>query len=304
MKTENNSITNLFKIEFPIISGGMVWCSGAKLAAAVSNCGGLGLIGAGSMHPELLQQQIQKCKTLTNKPFGVNIPLMYPDVSKIVDIIINEGVKIVFTSAGNPSTWTSKFKENGITVVHVVSSVKFAIKAESAGVDAIVAEGFEAGGHNGAEESTTMVLIPSVKKSVSIPVIAAGGIAERCQVNAAFALGADGVQIGTRFALSVESSAHEEFKKRCLSLPDGQTMLCLKKLGAVRMVKNDIFNMIDEAEKNGATKDELKEIVGQRRAKLGIFEGDLSQGFLEIGQCAISVKKIESVKDIFKDIVV
>lgn len=304
MKTENNSITNLFKIEFPIISGGMVWCSGAKLAAAVSNCGGLGLIGAGSMQPELLQQQIQKCKTLTNKPFGVNIPLMYPDVSKIVDIIINEGVKIVFTSAGNPSTWTSKFKENGITVVHVVSSVKFAIKAESAGVDAIVAEGFEAGGHNGAEESTTMVLIPSVKKSVSIPVIAAGGIAERCQVNAAFALGADGVQIGTRFALSVESSAHEEFKKRCLSLPDGQTMLCLKKLGAVRMVKNDIFNMIDEAEKNGATKDELKEIVGQRRAKLGIFEGDLSQGFLEIGQCAISVKKIESVKDIFKDIVV
>lgn len=302
MDIRNNRITKLFNTETSIISGGMVWCSGANLASAVSNCGGLGLLGAGSMRPELLQEHIVKCKRLTDKPFGVNVPLMYPEIDKIMDIIIKERVKVVFTSAGNPATWTSKLKEHGITVVHVVSSVKFALKAQAAGVDAVVAEGFEAGGHNGREETTTMVLIPAVSKALDIPVIAAGGISEQCQLNAAFALGAEGVQIGTRFALSCESSASQTFKERCLSLCDGDTMLCLKKLGAVRMIKNKVYDTIEEAEKRGAGIEELKEIVGKRRAKQGIFDGDLEHGFLEIGQTATLVSKIESVDEIFKDL--
>lgn len=303
MDISNNRICNLFGIKYGIVSGGMVWCSGAKLAAAVSNAGGLGLLGAGSMHPELLRQQIQKCKTLTDKPFGVNFPLMYPQIEEIMKIIIDEGVKIVFTSAGNPATWTSKLKAEGIIVVHVVSSSKFALKAEAAGVDAVVAEGFEAGGHNGREETTTMVLIPAVCNVVEIPVIAAGGISIAAQVKASYALGAEGVQIGTRFALSEESSANEEFKKRCLSIAEGETMLCLKKMGAVRLVKNEIYNTIAEAENRGADKEELKEIVGARRAKMAIFEGELDNGFIEIGQTASLVSKIESVEEIFSSLI-
>lgn len=298
-----NRITKLFNIKYPIISGGMVWCSGWRLAAAVSNAGGLGLIGAGSMTPELLREHIQKCKLATTKPFGVNLPLFYSRIAEMIEVILEEGVEVVFTSAGNPSTWTAKLKENHIKVVHVTASSRFAQKAEAAGVDAIVAEGFEAGGHNGKEETTTLVLIPAVTKSVSIPVIAAGGIATGRSVYAAMALGAEGVQIGSRFALAVESSASEEFKKRSLSLVEGDTMLTLKTIGSVRMIKNEIFRTIDSAEKSGASEEQLREIVGKGRAKLGIFDGDLTEGFLEIGQVARMVDKIESVEDIFNDII-
>ncbi len=298
-----NRITSLFKIEYPIISGGMVWCSGWRLAAAVSNAGGLGLIGAGSMNPELLREHIIKCKGATDKPFGVNLPLIYSRIDEMVEVIIEERVPIVFTSAGNPSTWCSRFKEAGLTVVHVVASTKFALKAESAGCDAIVAEGFEAGGHNGKEETTTMVLIPAICSQVKIPVIAAGGIATGASVAAAMMLGAAGVQIGSRFALSIESSANELFKSSLLSLEEGQTMLTLKQIGAVRMVKNDIYNKINSLELSGASAEQLKELVGVGRARRAIFEGDISEGFVEIGQVARSVSKIESVNDIFKDII-
>lgn len=281
----------------------MVWCSGWRLAAAVSNAGGLGLIGAGSMTPELLREHIQKCKAATTKPFGVNLPLIYSRIEEMIGVILEEGVEVVFTSAGNPSTWTKKLKENQIKVVHVTASSRFAQKAEAAGVDAIVAEGFEAGGHNGKEETTTMVLIPAVTKSVTIPVIAAGGIATGGSVYAAMALGAEGVQIGSRFALSAESSANEEFKKRSLALTEGDTMLTLKSVGSVRMIKNEIFRDIDNAEKSGASEEQLREIMGKGRAKLGIFDGNLTDGFLEIGQVARMVDKIESVEEIFNDII-
>lgn len=281
----------------------MVWCSGWRLASAVSNAGGLGIIGAGSMTPELLREHIQKCKKATDKPFGVNLPLIYSRIEEMIEVILSEKVEVVFTSAGNPSTWTKKLKENNIKVVHVTASSRFALKAEAAGVDAIVAEGFEAGGHNGKEETTTMVLIPAVTKSVSIPVIAAGGIATGRSVLAAMALGAEGVQIGTRFALSLESSASEEFKKRSLSLAEGDTMLTLKSVGAVRMIKNDVFQTIDSAERSGASDEQLREIMGRGRAKQGIFEGDLKEGFLEIGQVARMVDGVESVEEIFNDII-
>lgn len=298
-----NRITELFNIKYPIISGGMVWCSGWRLAAAVSKAGGLGLIGAGSMTPELLEEHIQKCKKATDKPFGVNLPLIYSRIDEMVEVIIRNKVDVVFTSAGNPSTWTKILKDNNIKVVHVTASSRFAQKAEAAGVDAIVAEGFEAGGHNGKEETTTMVLIPAVVKSVSIPVIAAGGIATGSSMLAAMSLGAEGVQIGTRFALSVESSAHEEFKRRSLSLAEGDTMLTLKSVGAVRMIKNEIFQTIDTAQNSGASQEQLREIMGKGRAKRGIFEGDLSEGFLEIGQVARMVEAEQSVEEIFNDII-
>lgn len=298
-----NRITELFEIKYPIISGGMVWCSGWKLASAVSNSGGLGLIGAGSMTPEILEEHIIRCKENTSKPFGVNLPLIYSRIDDMIDIVIRLGVKIVFTSAGNPSIWTKKLKENNIIVVHVVASSRFALKAQAAGVDAIVAEGFEAGGHNGKEETTTLVLIPSVANNVTIPVIAAGGISSGRSVFASLALGADGVQIGTRFALSEESSACMEFKNRLLSLPEGDTMLTLKSVGSVRMVKNDIFKEISDAEKKGASDEALKEIMGKGRAKQGVFDGDLNNGFLEIGQVASQIDRIETVEEIFKNII-
>lgn len=298
-----NRITKLFNIKYPIISGGMVWCSGWRLASAVSNAGGLGLLGAGSMTPDLLREHIQRCKAATTMPFGVNLPLIYSRIDEMIDVVIEEKVGIVFTSAGNPSTWTKKLKENNIIVVHVTASSRFAQKAEAAGVDAVVAEGFEAGGHNGKEETTTMVLIPAVTKSVSIPVIAAGGIATGGSVHACMALGAEGVQIGSRFALATESSASEEFKRRSLSLAEGDTMLTLKSVGSVRMIKNEIFQTIDKAEKSCAGDEQLREIMGKGRAKQGIFDGDLKEGFLEIGQVARMVDKIESVEEIFNDII-
>ena len=297
-----NRITDLFGIKYPIVAGGMVWCSGWRLASAVSNSGGLGLLGAGSMHLPTLEEHIRKCKAATSAPFGVNIPMFYPQIEELIDMVIREGVKIVFTSAGNPAIWTPKLKEAGITVVHVVSSSKFAVKAQGAGVDAVVAEGFEAGGHNGREETTTMVLIPAVCKAVDIPVIAAGGISSGRTMMAAQVLGAEGVQIGTRFALSAESSASEEFKRRRLSLPEGDTMLCLKKIGGIRMIKNDVYQRIKEAEDRGAGVEELKEIVGMRRPKRGIFEGDLNEGMLEIGEVASLIDKVETVQEIFDDI--
>lgn len=299
---KSNRITAVLGIDKPIISGGMVWCSGHRLASSVSECGGLGLIGAGSMHPETLEEHIVKCKAETSAPFGVNLPMFYPQLEEVVSIIIKHKVPVVFTSAGNPALLTPRFKEAGIKVVHVVSSTKFALKAEAAGVDAIVAEGFEAGGHNGKDETTTMVLIPAVCKAVKIPVIAAGGIATGAQVVAAMALGAEGVQIGTRFALSKESSASEEFKNRCRALAEGGTMLTLKNMGNIRMVKNDLYERIAAAIDRGASQDELKEIVGAKKSKLGIFEGNLTEGMLEIGQCATLIEKAESVEDIFKDI--
>lgn len=281
----------------------MVWCNGWRLVSAVSNAGGLGLIGAGSMPPELLREHIQKCKKATNKPFGVNLPLFYSRVAEMIDIIIEEKVEIVFTSAGSPATWTKKLKDNGIKVVHVTASSRFAQKAEQAGVDAIVAEGFEAGGHNGKEETTTMVLIPAVCSTIKIPVIAAGGIATGRSVMAAMALGAEGVQIGTRFALSKESSASDNFKHRALSLTEGETMLTQKSVGAVRMIKNEIFHIIEKAEKEGATDEQLRDLIGKGRSKLGLFDGNLEEGFLEVGQVARMVTKIESVEDIFNDII-
>jgi enoyl-[acyl-carrier protein] reductase II len=288
----------LFKIQYPIIQAGMVWCSGWRLASAVSNAGGLGLIGAGSMHPETLREHIQKCKRATAKPFGVNVPLLYPEIEKLIAIIIEEQVKIVFTSAGNPNAWTSRLKEHGITVVHVVSSSKFARKSEQAGVDAVVAEGFEAGGHNGREETTTLCLIPAVRAAVSIPVIAAGGIATGAAMLAVEALGADGAQIGTRFAASAESSAHEQFKNRIVHLNEGDTQLALKQLTPVRLIRNEFFQQVERAEKRGASADELKTLLGRGRARQGIFEGNLTEGELEIGQVSANIKSVLPAKDI------
>lgn len=299
----SNRVTSLFKIKYPIVQGGMVWCSGWRLAVAVSEAGGLGLIGAGSLHPEMLREHIQKAKAATSKPFGVNVPLLYPEIEKIMQIIVEEGVKIVFTSAGNPKTWTKHLKDNGITVVHVVSSSKFAKKCEDAGVDAVVAEGFEAGGHNGREETTTFALIPQVRKATSLPLIAAGGVGSGSGMLGAMALGADGVQIGTLFALSEESSAHEAFKKRCTELEEGDTMLSLKKVGATRLIKNEFYQKVTELEDRGAAAEELKALLGRGRAKKGIFEGDLVEGELEIGQIASMVKEIKPVKQIVDELV-
>lgn len=298
-----NRICELFGIRYPIISGGMVWCSGWRLAAAVSNAGGLGLLGAGSMHPEVLREHIRKCKAATDKPFGVNVPLLYPEMDTIVQIIIEEKVPVVFTSAGNPKTWTAKLKENGIKVAHVVSSSKFARKCEEAGVDAVVAEGFEAGGHNGREETTTMCLIPAVRRATTLPLIVAGGIGTGESIAAAMSLGAEGVQIGTRFALSAESSAHENFKSLCLNLEEGDTRLLLKQLAPTRLVKGAFLNAVQEAELRGASVDELKALLGKGRAKKGIFEGNLEEGELEIGQIASMFRKEEPVADIMNDLV-
>jgi enoyl-[acyl-carrier protein] reductase II len=295
-------ITQLFKIEFPIIQAGMIWCSGWELASAVSNAGGLGLIGSGSMYPEVLRDQIIKCKAATNKPFGVNVPLLYPNIEEHIKIIIEEGVKIVFTSAGNPKTWTKHLKDHGITVVHVVSAVKFALKCQEAGVDAIVAEGFEAGGHNGREETTTLVLIPQVRKAVSIPLIAAGGIGKGSQMAAAFALGADAVQVGSRFVATPESSAHQNFKNAVINTNEGDTQLTLKQLTPVRLIKNKFFKEVDEAEKRGATAEELQTLLGRARAKKGMFEGDLEEGELEIGQISAAIKEIKPAADIVNEL--
>lgn len=280
-----------------------MWCSGWRLASAVSNAGGLGLIGAGSMHPETLREHIQKCKAATDKPFGVNVPLMYPDIEMIMDIIISEGVKIVFTSAGNPKLWTKKLQDNGITVAHVVSSSKFAVKCQEAGVDAVVAEGFEAGGHNGREETSTMVLIPQVRKSIHIPLIAAGGIATGNGMLAAFALGAEGIQMGTRFALTQESSAAQEFKELCIGLKEGDTILSLKKLSPTRLVKNDFYNAVQEAEDKGATADEIRALLGRGRSKKGIFEGDLSDGELEIGQISSLIDNLPNAETVVNEVI-
>lgn len=298
-----NRITDLFKIKYPIVSGGMVWCSGWRLASAVSNAGGLGLIGAGSMYPEVLREHIQKCKEATDKPFGVNIPLLYPNIEEIIEIIITEGVKVVFTSAGNPKTWTKKLKEHGIIVAHVVSSSKFALKCQEAGVDAVVAEGFEAGGHNGREETTTLTLIPQVREVLDIPLIAAGGIATGNAALAVFALGAEGVQIGTRFALTKESSASDEFKKLCIGLKEGDTMLSLKKLSPTRLIKNEFYNKVTEAEDRGASVEEMRELLGRGRSKKGIFEGDLVEGELEIGQIASHINDLPSAGEVVQSII-
>lgn len=300
MKTE---ITKLFNIKYPIIQAGMVWNSGWRLASAVSNAGGLGLIGAGSMYPDVLREHIQKCKKATNKPFGVNVPMLYPNIDEILKIIIDEGVKIVFTSAGNPKTWTLYLKENGITVVHVVSSVKFAEKSELAGVDAVVAEGFEAGGHNGREETTTFTLIPMVKEKLKIPVIAAGGIATGRGMLAAMVLGADGVQIGSRFVASNESSAHLNFKQAVVNAEDGDTHLTLKELAPVRLIKNKFYSEIQELYNQHATTEQLKEKLGRARAKKGMFEGDLENGELEIGQIAGLIHTIKPAAEIVQEIV-
>ena len=298
-----NKITQLFKIKYPIIQGGMIWNSGYKLASAVSNAGGLGLIGAGSMYPDVLREHIQKCKLATDKPFGVNVPMLYPNIEEIINIIIEEGVKIVFTSAGNPSTWTSLLKQNGITVVHVVSSSKFALKAQEAGVDAVVAEGFEAGGHNGREETTTLTLIPMVKKHLSIPLIAAGGIATGRGMLAAMVIGADGVQVGSRFAASIESSAHENFKNTIINCKEGETQVTLKELAPVRLIKNKFYNDIQELYKTNPSIEELKTLLGRARAKRGMFEGDLVEGELEIGQISGLFEDIKSAKEIIDDMI-
>ena len=281
----------------------MVWCGGWRLAAAVSEAGGLGLIGAGSMHPEVLQEHIIKCKEATRKPFGVNVPLLYPEIERIMKIIIAEKVPVVFTSAGNPKTWTKTLKDEGIKVAHVVSSSKFAVKCQEAGVDAVVAEGFEAGGHNGIEETTTMVLIPHVRQAIDIPLIAAGGIATGGAMLAAFALGAEGVQIGTRFALTEESSASDEFKRLCVSLKEGDTMLALKKIGATRLIKNEFYDKVKAAEDSGASAEQMKELLGKGSAKRGIFEGDLVEGELEIGQIASLLKDLPPAKEVLRHIV-
>ena len=298
-----NTITKLFNIKYPIIQGGMIWVSGWKLASAVSNAGGLGLIGAGSMYPEVLREHIQKCKKATDKPFGVNVPMLYPQIEEIMNIIVEEGVKIVFTSAGNPKTWTSFLKERGITVVHVVSSVKFALKAESAGVDAVVCEGFEAGGHNGREETTTFTLIPMVKEQVKIPVIAAGGIGSGRGMLAAMVLGADGVQIGSRFAATLESSAHINFKNTIVDVKDGDTHLTLKELAPVRLIKNKFYQEIQELYLQNPSKEKLIELLGRARAKKGMFEGDLDNGELEIGQIAGLIHDIKPAKEVLEAIV-
>lgn len=296
-------ITQLFNIKYPIIQGGMIWNSGYKLASAVSNAGGLGLIGAGSMYPDVLREHIQKCKKTTDKPFGINVPMLYPNIEEIMNIIVEEGVKIVFTSAGNPKTWTPFLKENGITVVHVVSSSKFAKKAQDAGVDAVVAEGFEAGGHNGREETTTLTLIPMVKENIQIPLIAAGGIATGRGMLAAMILGADGIQMGSRFAASVESSAHDNFKQIIVETQEGDTMVTLKELAPVRLIKNKFFHDLQELYAKCPTTEELKQLLGRARAKRGMFEGDLEKGELEIGQIAGLIHEIKPVKDIVDDII-
>jgi enoyl-[acyl-carrier protein] reductase II len=298
-----NRITQLFNIKYPIIQAGMVWVSGYKLASVVSNAGGLGLIGAGSMYPEILREHIQKCKKSTSKPFGVNVPLLYPNIDEIIKIIIEEGVKIVFTSAGNPKTWTPLLKENGITVVHVVSSAIFALKAQDAGVDAVVAEGFEAGGHNGREETTTFTLIPMVKEQIKIPLIAAGGIATGQGMLAAMVLGAEGVQVGSRFAASKESSAHDNFKNLIVDVKEGDTQLTLKEITPVRMIKNKFYQEIQDLYKNCPTLDDLRTLLGRGRAKKGMFEGDLEQGELEIGQVAGIIHEIKSATDIVASMV-
>lgn len=298
-----NRVCHLFGIRYPIIQGGMVWCSGWRLASAVSNAGGLGLLGAGSMHPETLREHIRKCKAATDQPFGVNVPLMYPEIETLMEIIQEADVKIVFTSAGNPKTRTSKLQQAGIKVAHVVSSSRFAMKCEEAGVDAIVAEGFEAGGHNGREETTTFCLIPAVKKVCSVPLIAAGGIVSGEGILAAEALGAEGVQMGTRFALTEESSAHFNFKDRCLRLNEGDTLLTLKQLSPTRLIKNDFYKQIEEAEQKGVSVDELKALLGKGRAKKGIFEGDLYEGELEIGQAASQLRQLQTVDEVMKELV-
>lgn len=298
-----NRVCSLLGIRYPIIQGGMVWCSGWKLASAVSNAGGLGLIGAGSMHPEILREHICKCRAATGKPFGVNIPLMYPQIEEIMKMVVDEGVKIVFTSAGNPKTWTGWLKEHGVTVVHVVSSSRFAMKCEEAGVDAIVAEGFEAGGHNGREETTTFCLIPAVRRAISLPLIAAGGIATGEGILAAMVLGAEGVQIGTRFALADESSASTLFKERCLAIGEGDTRLVLKKLTPTRLVKNAFRDAVETAEDRGASVEELRALLGKGRAKKGIFEGDMENGELEIGQVATLLSSKQSVETVMREMI-
>ncbi len=298
-----NSITKLFNIKYPLIQAGMIWNSGWRLASAVSNAGGLGLIGAGSMYPEVLHEHIQKCKKATKKPFGVNVPMLYPNIEEIMQIIVDEGVKIVVTSAGNPKTWTPFLKQNGITVVHVVSSVKFALKSQEAGVDAVVAEGFEAGGHNGREETTTFTLIPMVKEKLKIPVIAAGGIASGRGMLAAMVLGADGVQVGSRFVASEESSAHINFKKEVVKAQDGDTHLTLKELAPVRLIKNKFYNELQELYKQNPSVEQLKEKLGRARAKKGMFEGDLENGELEIGQIAGLIHEIKPAAEIVQEII-
>ena len=302
MSKDNNRITSLFGIEYPLIQAGMIWCSGWRLAAAVSNAGGLGIIGSGSMYPEILEEHIQKCKAATNRPFAVNLPMLYPAIEEHIETIIKHKVPIVFTSAGNPKTWTSKLKENGITVVHVVSSLKFALKSEAAGVDAVVVEGFEAGGHNGLDETTTLTLVPTVKKELNIPVIAAGGIATGRAMLAVMALGADGVQIGSRFVASKESSAHQAFKNKVVETGDGGTKLTLKELTPVRLIKNDFFNQVEQAYQNEATIEDLKKLLGRGRAKKGMFEGDLDEGELEIGQVASLIQEIKPAGEIVNEI--
>lgn len=296
-----NKITSLFNVKYPLIQAGMIWVSGYKLASAVSNAGGLGIIGAGSMYPEVLREHIQKCKKVTSKPFGVNVPMLYPNIEEIMKIIVEENVKIVFTSAGNPKTWTSYLKENGITVVHVVSSSVFALKAQQAGVDAIVVEGFEAGGHNGRDETTTFTLVPMVKEQVTIPIIAAGGIANGRGMLAAMTLGADGVQVGSRFAASVESSAHQNFKNRIVDVKEGDTQLTLKELAPVRLIKNKFYQDIQHLYEKCPTKEELETLLGRARAKKGMFEGDLVEGELEIGQIAGLIHEIKSAEEIVQE---
>lgn len=298
-----NRITQLFNIQYPVIQAGMIWASGYKLASAVSNAGGLGIIGAGSMYPEVLREHIQKCKKATDMPFAVNVPMLYPNIEEIMNIIVEEGVKIVFTSAGNPKTWTAWLKEKGITVVHVVSSVKFALKAQEAGVDAVVAEGFEAGGHNGREETTTFTLIPMVKEQLTVPLIAAGGIATGRGMLAAMILGADGVQVGSRFAASVESSSHNNFKQAIVDAQDGDTHVTLKELAPVRLIKNKFFHDVVALYAKAPTVDDLKTLLGRARAKKGMFEGDLEEGELEIGQIAGLIHEIKPAAEILKDII-
>lgn len=298
-----NRITELFGIQYPVIAGGMVWCSGWRLAAAVSNAGGLGLLGAGSMHPETLIEHIDKMNAATDKPWGINIPLMYPEIERLIEIIIEKGVKIVFTSAGSPKKYTARFHEAGIKVAHVVSSSKFAKKCEEAGVDAVVAEGFEAGGHNGREETTTLALIPQVREAISLPLIAAGGIGSGKAMLAAMALGAEGVQIGTLFAVSEESSASDAFKQLCVDLGEDGTMLALKKISPTRLIKNELFAKIAEAENRGAQADELRELLGRAASKRGIFEGDLEHGELEIGQIASTIKEVKPVAQIMHELI-
>ncbi len=299
----DNRITQLFGIQYPIVQGGMIWTSGWRLASAVSNAGGLGLLGAGSMYPNVLKEHIDKCRKATDKPFGVNIPMLYPNIDEVMDIVVKSGVKIVFTSAGNPKTWTTFLKENDITVVHVVSSVKFALKAQEAGVDAVVAEGFEAGGHNGRDETTTMVLIPSVKEKIDIPLIAAGGIATGQAMLAAMVLGADGVQVGSRFAASHEGSAHSTFKEQIILAKEGDTHLTLKELAPVRLLKNKFYQDVQQAYANGATIEVLKNLLGRGRAKKGMYEGNLEEGELEIGQVSGLINEIKPAGQIVKDLV-